>query len=194
MRLYVLLPAALIGPPTFMAGFSFPLLQRAVQTDLAQLGRRVGTLLAANILGSTVGAFVTGWVLLDFLGTAGTLKSLFILSAGFGAIALRESTRPTRWSVRAAASAVGVLVAASVVLAMPGRQLLWATLHGTTPTRVLVAEDGSGLSLLYSVMGVCTSSAPAGNTTSSRPTRCFRPAPTRATCTRMHIFSYSETT
>jgi spermidine synthase len=148
VRLYVLLPAALIGPPTLMAGFSFPLLQRAVQTDLAQIGRRVGALLAANILGSTLGALVTGWVLLDSLGTAGTLKSLFILSAAFGTLALRETTTSTRWSVRAAAYAVGVLVAASVVLAMPGRQLLWATLHGTTPTKILVAEDGSGLSLL----------------------------------------------
>jgi spermidine synthase len=148
VRLYVVLPVVLIGPPTFMAGFSFPLLQKAVQTDLAHIGRRVGSLLAANILGSTLGAVVTGWALLEYLGTAGTVKSLFIVSAGFGALALRETMTLTRWSVRAAAYAAGALVAASVVFAMPDRQLLWATLHGATPARVLVAEDGSGLSLL----------------------------------------------
>jgi spermidine synthase len=74
VRLYVLLPAALVGPPTLMAGFGFPLLQRVVQVDLAQLGRRVGVMLSANILGSTLGAFIAGWVFLDVLGTAGTLK------------------------------------------------------------------------------------------------------------------------
>ena len=113
--LYGLLPAALIGPPTFMAGFAFPLLQRAVHTDLAQVGRRVGTLLAANILGSTLGAFVTGWFLLDALGTGGTLKLVFLLSAGFGALAVRELTSQKRAGVRAAAYAGTALVVAGVV-------------------------------------------------------------------------------
>jgi spermidine synthase len=148
VRLYVLLPAALIGPPTFMAGFSFPFLQRAVHTDLAHLGRRVGALLASNILGSTLGAFVSGWVLLDLLGTAGTLKVLFGLSAGFGVLAIREVTTPTRAGVRAAAYAGVALVTAGMLAAMPGGQLLWARVHGTIPSSVIVAEDGSGLSVL----------------------------------------------
>ena len=53
--LYFALPALLIGPATMLMGFSFPLLQRVVQTDLAYLGRRVGALLVANIVGSTTG-------------------------------------------------------------------------------------------------------------------------------------------
>jgi spermidine synthase len=148
VRLYVLLPAALIGPPTFLAGFSFPLVQRAVQTDLAHVGRRVGALIAANILGSTLGAFVTGWILLDALGTAGTLELVFLLSAGFGALSLDELTRRKRPGLRAAAYGVGAVTVAAVVVAMPGRQLLWARLHGTTPSNVIVAEDGSGLAVL----------------------------------------------
>lgn len=148
VRLYVLLPAALIGPPTFMAGFSFPLVQRAVQTDLTHVGRRVGALIAANILGSTLGAFVTGWILLDALGTSGTLKLVFSLSAGFGALSLDELTRRKRPGLRVAAYGVGALAVAAVVVAMPGRQLLWARLHGTTPSNVIVAEDGSGLAVL----------------------------------------------
>jgi spermidine synthase len=147
-RLYVLLPAGLIGPPTFMMGFGFPLLQRAVHTDLAHIGRRVGSLVAANILGSTLGAFVTGWVLLDFLGTPATLRLLFILSAGFGALALREFTMLTSRRRRVAVYAGGAVVVASVILAMPGPQRLWASLHGTVPSRIIVAEDGSGLSVL----------------------------------------------
>ena len=147
-RLYVLLPAALIGPPTFMAGCSFPLLQRAVQTDLTHVGRRVGRLLAANILGSTFGAFITGWVLLDVFGTTGTLKLVFVLSAGFGAFALRNLTHASPPIVRAVAYVGGAGVAAAIVVAMPGSQRLWASLHGTSPVNVIVAEDGSGLSVL----------------------------------------------
>jgi spermidine synthase len=148
IRLYMLLPAALIGPPTFMAGFGFPLVQRAVHTDLAHVGRRVGVLLAANILGSTLGAFVTGWILLDVLGTSGTLKLVFLLSAGFGALAVSELTRGKRARVRAAVSAGGALVVAGVVVAMPAGPLFWARLHGTTPSSVIIAEDGSGLAVL----------------------------------------------
>ncbi|MEO8258193.1 MAG: fused MFS/spermidine synthase [Acidobacteriota bacterium] len=148
VRLYVLLPAALIGPPTFMAGFAFPLLQRAVHTDLAHVGRRVGTLLAANILGSTLGAFVTGWVLLDHLGTPGTVRLVFLLSAGFGVLAVRELTLRRRAGARAAAYAGGALIVAGVAVAMPPGTLFWARLHGTTPSRVIVDEDGSGLAVL----------------------------------------------
>ena len=81
---YFVLPALLIGPATLLMGLGFPLMQRVVQTDLAHLGRRVGTLLLANIVGSTLGALVTGWMFLTWFGTSGTLKLLIVLSATFG--------------------------------------------------------------------------------------------------------------
>ena len=55
LMLYVALPTALILPPTLLMGASFPLLLKAVQTDLARLGRQVGGLLTANIAGSALG-------------------------------------------------------------------------------------------------------------------------------------------
>lgn len=148
VRLYVMLPIGLIGPPTLMMGFGFPLLQRAVQTDLSQIGRRVGALVAANILGSTLGAFITGWLLLDLVGTSVALKLLFVLSAGFGALAVREGTAWMARGWRIAAYAVGAVLVGGVILMMPGRQRLWASLHGTVPARVIVAEDGTGVSVL----------------------------------------------
>ena len=48
----------MIVPPTLLSGWGFPLLQRVVQTDLRFVGRRVGALLAANIVGSTLGALM----------------------------------------------------------------------------------------------------------------------------------------
>jgi spermidine synthase len=74
IRLYVLLPAVLVGPPTLAMGASFPLLQRVALVDLGHLGRRVAAVLVANIGGSAAGAIVTGWIALTYLGSAGSLR------------------------------------------------------------------------------------------------------------------------
>ena len=83
LMLYVVLPAGLLGLPTLMMGLSFGYLQRAVQTDLGALGRRVGWLQTGNIIGSMAGAMLTGFVLLDLLGSAGTLRLLVWCSTVF---------------------------------------------------------------------------------------------------------------
>ena len=87
--LYFGLPALLIAPATLLMGISFPILQRAVQSDTGRLGRRLGTLLLANILGSTAGTMLTGWVLLSVAGTAATLRGMTLLSALFAFAAWR---------------------------------------------------------------------------------------------------------
>ena len=144
--LYGLVPLYLIGPPTLLMGMSFPFIQKAVQTDLAHLGRRVGGLQAANIVGSTLGAGLTGLVLLHTLGSAGTLRLLVGLAGVFLFMfcRLRWPQGPSR---RRAAGAALVVFALSL-LAAPSASILWAKLHGTTPDRILFAEDGSGLSVL----------------------------------------------
>jgi len=144
--LYGLVPLYLIGPPTLLMGMSFPFIQKAVQTDLARLGRRVGGLQAANIVGSTLGAGLTGLVLLHTLGSAGTLRLLVGLAGVFLFMfcRLRWPEGPSQW--RAAGAAL--LLLALSLFAAPSASTLWAKLHGTTPDRILFAEDGSGLSVL----------------------------------------------
>jgi spermidine synthase len=148
IRLYVLLPLFFVLPPTMLAGLSFPLLQRVVQRDLTHLGRRLGVVLAANVVGSTLGAFATGWFLLDALGTTGTFKFLFVLSASFGFAALGQALHDKArvWRVAAYGCAVSLVVA--VVLAMPAPAVLWARLHGTAAAAIIVGEDRSGVSVL----------------------------------------------
>src|SRR5258707_1502095 len=51
VRLYVVLPLVLFGPPTVLMGLSFPVLQRPVQDDPATSGWKAGVLQAANIGG-----------------------------------------------------------------------------------------------------------------------------------------------
>jgi spermidine synthase len=134
----------LVGPATVLMGCSFPIVQKLAQTDLDYVGRRVGILLAANIAGSTIGAFVTGWIFLDRLGTAGTLRLLVVLSGVVAAAAAWWWTG-TSGRLRAFAYGAFVIVAAAVV---PDSRNLWATLHRSDFNNVIMAEDRSGLALL----------------------------------------------
>jgi hypothetical protein len=152
LRLYVLLPAILIGPPTLAMGASFPLLQRIAVQDLAHIGRRVGTVLLANIAGSTAGAILTGWVALTSFGSAGSLKLITATAALFLALAvLAERERLRRWTVPAALATALLVVVFSTLL--PSGPRLWAALHGTTAPRIALAEDASGLSVVRSEGG-----------------------------------------
>ncbi|MBA2305314.1 MAG: hypothetical protein H0W08_22155 [Acidobacteria bacterium] len=154
-KLYIALPLLLILPPTFLIGCGFPLLQRVVQTELARVGRRVGGLLLANIVGSILGTVLTGWISLAVLGTAETLRLLAVLSSLFALLAMASVFRTSPGTVRRRfgplpAVAVGgtVIVVLLVVRGMPGNGLLWARLHGTTVDRIIFAEDSSGVSVI----------------------------------------------
>lgn len=149
LLVYVGIPALLIGPPTILMGVSFPLLQKVVQTEFARLGSRVGQLMLANIIGSTLGAILTGWLGLRVLGTAGTLRVTVAVSGIYALIGLVLSLKAgsPRWA-GASVSAAVVLTAAGVVAAMPQARGLWARLHDARPERIVYGEDETGLSLL----------------------------------------------
>lgn len=145
--LYLVVPAAIIGPPTLLLGMSFPFLQRATHTDLRRLGRRLGILAAANIAGSVLGAMMSGWLLLPSMGTAGTLKAL----VGMGvviAVLIGRVRWPTRPRIAVVTSLAAALGSAVAVLALPDNGALWAALHSTSPRQILFGEDGSGVSVL----------------------------------------------
>jgi predicted membrane-bound spermidine synthase len=146
--LYGFLPLALIGPPTFLMGFSFPYLQRAVQTDARFLGRRVGWLQTANIAGSLLGSLLTGFLLLPRLGSAGTFRGLVLASGVFALLLGRARAAAPGGALRFAPALGAAAAVALAAAALPPGQVLWARLHGALPERVLVAEDASGLSLL----------------------------------------------
>ena len=143
--LYGIVPALLMGPPTLMMGMSFGYLQQGAQTDVRAIGRRVGALQAANIVGSVLGTIVTGLALLHWAGASGTLRILAVLGAVFG-VTLAVTGRfraPTIARVGVAVAATGLAVAI-----VPSEPALWAALHGASEASVIVAEDRSGVSLL----------------------------------------------
>jgi spermidine synthase len=147
------LPALLVVPPTFLMGCSFPVLQRVIQTDLALVGRRVGAVLLANSVGSMVGTILTGWILLEYAGTGGTLKLLAGCGAVFAVLAAERWWRSTATPARRAAPAAiaatcATALVASPVFLIPDNATLWSRLHGSTANRSVIVEDRSGLSLI----------------------------------------------
>lgn len=80
---YVVIPSVMLVLPNFLLGFYFPLVQKAVQTKDSQIGQRVGFIQVANILGNSTGSLLTGLVLLDKFGTAGSLRFIAWLGLGF---------------------------------------------------------------------------------------------------------------
>ncbi|HEX6812750.1 MAG TPA: MFS transporter [Planctomycetota bacterium] len=147
---YLGLPALLVLPPTVLMGMSFPFLQRAVQSDISRLGRRVGWLQATNILGCTVGVVLVGLVMLDRLGTPGTLAVMAVLSVAFSG--------PSAWNAREAARrplrlAMALALALAGAWIVPAADRLWASVHGATPEKIIHAEDGSGVAVVRSDEG-----------------------------------------
>jgi spermidine synthase len=147
LSLYFVLPSVLVGPPTLLMGLSFPLLQRIVQDDALVLGRRVGTLLAANIAGATLGAVLVGCVSLSVLGTPWTLKLLGALGSGFLFLGYRSCPGKNR-DLRRVLYGTALALLASSTLAVPGPSTLWAHLHGREDDQVRAREDETGITAI----------------------------------------------
>jgi spermidine synthase len=137
---YGVLPLVMIVPPNLLLGFYFPLVQKAVQTDRQRIGSRVGLIQVANILGNTIGSLLTGLVLLDHLGTAGSVRLLTLLGLGF-ILLLRSNWRPAKLGV--------ALLLVAIAIFFPSNLRLWAGLHGINPQQYLiVAEDSTGVAAI----------------------------------------------
>ena len=141
VALIVLLLAVIVLPASFIMGFSFPVVQKAVQRDIDRLGSRVGLVQLANIVGNSMGSLVAGLLLLDLVGTAGALKLLVAIGLAFSVLQL-FGARSTRWAYVPAS-----LLTAGLVL-FPSNEAFWRRLHGLAVEKAIVAEDKTGLSVL----------------------------------------------
>ncbi|MCX6553490.1 MAG: hypothetical protein NTZ12_00520 [Candidatus Aminicenantes bacterium] len=70
-----------IGLPSFLIGFSFPLANACVQRLERSVGRRAGGLYLANTLGDVFGAIVAGFILLPNLGSQRSVLLLCFASS-----------------------------------------------------------------------------------------------------------------
>jgi spermidine synthase len=145
IALIAFLTTLIVLPASFVMGFSFPVVQKAVQRDMAVLGRRVGLVQLANILGNSAGSLVAGLALLHWLGTAGTLRVLALIGLAFALVALLGA--PSRGS-RLRTVALACALSAAIIVLPPGAAL-WHGLHGVDAAeRSVVREDRTGIVLL----------------------------------------------
>jgi len=140
------LSLVLIGPPAFLLGMSFPVVQKAVQRDLASVGFRVGLVQVGNIAGNAAGSLIGGLLMLHVWGTAGTARAVGLLALAmlvlWLVLAARSGVRDT------AGRALAVSLAAAVA-PFPGNVAWWSRIHGVKPDQTaIVAEDRSGVVVL----------------------------------------------
>ena len=145
--LYVTLVAPLLvmTVPVVCFGAAFPFVQALAARSVGVLGRRTGRLLFANVVGNVVGTLVTGFVLLDRLGSSGTLRLLAGLLVGLGLVGAARATT----NVRRAALAAGALAVAGAQLAVfPSNDGMWALLHSSPRDGFVVVEERACLDAL----------------------------------------------
>ncbi|NWF80542.1 MAG: fused MFS/spermidine synthase [Chloroflexi bacterium] len=145
--LMVGLPLALLLPPNVLIGLTLPFVQKAVQTEASRVGFHVGILQLANLCGNVAGAVLTGMLFLDLFGTSGVLLLYGLIGLGFAVGAFGGSARrPRHVRVTIPVALVGALTLALVLF--PSNSHLWATLHGGTETRAVIAEDSTGVTAI----------------------------------------------
>ena len=80
--------AKIVLLPTFFLGALFPLAAAIYQRGRREAGASVGTIYAANTLGSIAGSVVTGFVLIPAIGSLQSLLAAALANAAIGCLAL----------------------------------------------------------------------------------------------------------
>jgi len=147
MALLVALPLALLLPPNLLIGLTLPFVQKAVQTETASVGRNVGLLQMANLLGNVAGATLTGTLLLDAFGAGGVLVIFALVGLGFALGAL-ACAFPRPCAARCALPLTLTLALAALIALTPSNSRLWAALHGSGGAGATVVEDSTGVTAI----------------------------------------------
>lgn len=121
-----LLVGALVFVPTMLQGMSFPLMIRALVSDREDAGARVGNIYAFNTMGSIIGSFSAGFILLPWLGLSASMAAIITASILGAALLLlmellgyqkqTQRTPQTRYTMLAVSLFVG---ATSIAMLAP---------------------------------------------------------------------------
>jgi len=156
-----------IGLPSWLIGFSFPLANACVQRLEQSVGRRAGGLYLANTLGNVFGAVAAGFILLPNLGSQ---RSVFLLclTSALAIVCLqvfnvREQAN-ANWRSRYGLFIVCMIISLAIVISwnllpanylimksftkIPDGQRVLVTSEGLNET-LLVTESSSGTRFLF---------------------------------------------
>ena len=81
--------------PTFLMGASFPLVTKIYTGNARQLGRSIGNVYAVNTVGSILGAFCAGFILIPLLGIRPSIVLTVVLNTGIGCFLIFRSRQLT---------------------------------------------------------------------------------------------------
>src|SRR5439155_11340931 len=87
----LVISAAVLSVSTVLMGGTLPAATRSVETDQDSARRLLAILYGANTLGAVAGTVLSNFLLLEFLGTRGTLWTACGVNAVVGLLALRLS-------------------------------------------------------------------------------------------------------
>jgi spermidine synthase len=139
--------------PTTLMGMSLPFLVRGMVTDVRGAGRTIGLLYAINVLGASVGALVTPWLLVRLLGVRGAVLGAVACNLAAAAIAALLAHRRR--------SATDLDAPAAAPVETPGEAAgsrplaLWAALYATSGFAALSLEM-----IWFRVLDVAVKSTP----------------------------------
>ncbi|HZI88830.1 MAG TPA: fused MFS/spermidine synthase, partial [Candidatus Polarisedimenticolia bacterium] len=109
-----LVTARIVLLPTFFLGALFPLAAAIYQRGRREAGASVGTIYAANTVGSILGSILTGFVLVPAVGALRAILAAALANAAIGCLALL-SGEGSRWKrALGATAAVGATVAVAL--------------------------------------------------------------------------------
>jgi len=74
--------------PTLLLGIAFPLVNRIYAINLTRVGRRIGNLYSANTVGSVLGSFAAGFVLIPIMGVTRSIVLIATINLILGAAVL----------------------------------------------------------------------------------------------------------
>jgi spermidine synthase len=107
--------AMIVLLPTFFLGALFPLAAAIYQGGRRAAGASVGTIYAANTLGSIAGSVLTGFVLIPAIGSLNAILAAALANAAIGCLALLLGEGAIWKRVGAAATGIGATVAVALL-------------------------------------------------------------------------------
>jgi len=110
----LLIALVVMLPPALLMGYAFPLVTRLATESMGVVGRRVGAVYAANTVGTVIGSFAAGFLLIPAIGVRHALAVGVALNLVVGAAYVAASFR-----LRPRLAAAGLIVAGAAVAAWP---------------------------------------------------------------------------
>jgi spermidine synthase len=142
-----LLALAVLLPPTFIMGATFPLSSRIYAQEPDTVGRDVGTLYSADTFGAIFGAFAGGFILIPLLGLDRAVMATIFINYGLAGLVYFRAREAGPARGGAFALSLAAAVAFSFVMlgqserqtVSPYESLIW---NKATKEEYLLAQEG----------------------------------------------------